>query len=710
MRPTIDEGIAKAQHGRVKVTPARAIEMAGQLYSKGEFAAAERVCRQLIAARPDSSDAHNILGVALAALGRPDEADEALRRAIEINPGAASYRANLSDVLRRAGRLDDAASAAQQAIELQPDNVHALNNLGIVQYERKQFEEAVACYRRALELKPGMAEALNNLGNALRATGDSEGAMEAYRQALTQRSIYPEAHNNLGALLQQDGKFEDAEGELRTAIAQNPRYIEAHNNLAQLLSSRKRDVEALAVLGEALKLGPDLQTLVLTAKVQLGRGNLEAAEQAARLALEIDEESADALTVLGQLLHDKDRYEEALAVLGQALKAAPDHAEALNFSGVALKSVGRLDEARAHIVKALELNPAMYGAYANLGDLVDFSHGAGAALFDRMQKIFEEAPEPEADELLALHFAFAKALDDRGEHAQALDHYVAGGRTKRAELGYNEADTNAFFDAIRAAFPKSLFEKRSYAGLDDERPVFIVGMPRSGSTLVEQILSSHPDVHGAGEVKHLSRVLGQLRDCFPSLPKYPAIVETIEPAQLDELANGYLQALAAGAGDARRISDKLLTNFFFLGLINLLFPRAKVIHTLRDPVDTCLSTFTKLFKDDMPHSYDLAELGRYYRKYRELMDHWEAVLPDGFMTSVRYEDVVADAEKEARRLVEFLGLEWDNRCVEFHKSERPVKTASLAQVRKPIYRTSLQRWRKYGAGLQPLIDALGDHA
>src|SRR6185312_769429 len=352
MRPTIDEGIAKAQHGRVKVTPARAIEMAGQLYSKGEFAAAERVCRQLIAARPDSSDAHNILGVALAALGRPDEANEALRRAIEINPGAASYRANLSDVLRRAGQLDDAARAAQQAIELQPDNVHALNNLGIVQYERKQFEEEVACYRRALELRPGMAEALNNLGNALRATGDPEGAMEAYRQALTHRSIYPEAHNNL----------------------------------AQLLSSRKRDVEALAVLGEALKLGPDLQTLVLTAKVQLGRGNLEAAEQAARLALEIDQESAAAMTVLGQLLHDKDRYDEALEVLGQALKAAPDHAEALNFSGVALKSVGRLDEARAHIVKALELNPAMYGAYANLGDLVDFSVGAGAALFDRMQK------------------------------------------------------------------------------------------------------------------------------------------------------------------------------------------------------------------------------------------------------------------------------------------------------------------------------------
>ena len=710
MDPTVDEAIAKAQHGRVKVTPAKAIEMAGELYSKGEFAAAERVCRQLIAVRPDSSDAHNVLGVTLARMGRVDEGVAALKRAIAINGVPASYHANLGEVLRQAGRLDEASEAIAQAIRLQPDNAQAHNNLGIVQYERAEFEEAVASYRRALELRPGMAEALNNLGNALRATGDREGAMDAYREALAQRSHYPEAHNNLGTLLQQDGKIGEAERELRTAIEQNPEYIEAHNNLAQLLSSKKRDVEALAVLAEALKLGPDVQTLVLTAKVQLGRGNLEAAEQAARLALEMEEESADALTVLGQVLHDRDRYDEALEVLGRALKAAPDNAEALNFTGVALKSVGRLDEARAHVLKALELNPAMYGAYANLGDLVDFSEGTGAALFERMQKIFEDAREPEADELLALHFAYAKALDDRGEHGRALGHYIAGGRIKRAELGYNESDTRAFFDAIRAAFPKAAFENRSAAGLDDERPVFIVGMPRSGSTLVEQILSSHPQVHGAGEVKHLNRALGQLRDRFPSLPKYPAIVETITPAQLDTLGKDYLQALAQGAGEARRITDKLLTNFFFLGLINLLFPNAKVIHTLRDPVDTCLSGFTKLFKDDMPHSYDLAELGRYYRKYRELMDHWEAVLPHGFMTTVRYEDVVADAETEARRMIEFLGLEWDDRCVEFHKSDRPVKTASLAQVRKPIYTSSVQRWKRYGAGLQPLIDALQDHA
>jgi len=703
----IDQTIGEAQHGRVKVTPAEAIEMAGQLYSRGEFVQAERVCRQLIAARPDVSDAYNILGVTIARLERMDEAVAALTRAIEINGAPASYHANLGEILRQAGRLDEASAAIEQAIRLQPDNAQAHNNLGIVHYERKEFKEAVASYRCALELRPGMAEALNNLGNALRGTGDTEGALDAYRQALAERDPYPEAHNNLGTLLKQHGKMEEAEQELRTAIRQNPRYIEAHNNLAQLLSTQKREVEALGLLAESLKLQPDnVQTLVLTAKVQLARNNLEAAEQAARLALEVDEESADALTVLGQVLHDRDRFEEALELLDRAVRIAPDNADAHNFTGVTLKSVGRLDEARTHILKALELNPAMYGAYANLSDLVDFSEGIGAELFERMATILKQAADPQAEELLALHFAYAKALDDRGEHEQALGHYIRGGRLKHAQLGYDEADTNAFFDAIRAAFSKQLFENRRYPGLDDERPVFIVGMPRSGSTLIEQILSSHPQVHGAGEVKHLSRALSQLRDRFPSLPKYPAMVETITPAQLDMVANDYREALVEGAGGAGRITDKLLTNFFFLGLINLLFPNAKVIHTVRDPVDTCLSTFTKLFKDDMPHSYDLAELGRYYGKYRQLMDHWQAVLPEGFMTTVRYEDVVADTEKEARRLIAFLGLDWDDRCVDFYKSDRPVKTASLAQVRRPIYKSSVERWRKYGVGLRPLLDAL----
>ena len=181
----------------------------------------------------------------------------------------------------------------------------------------------------------------------------------------------------------------------------------------------------------------------------------------------------------------------------------------------------------------------------------------------------------------------------------------------------------------------------------------------------------------------------------------------INSAQLDIVAKGYLKALTAGSGDAKRVTDKLLTNFFFVGLIHSLYPKAKFVNTMRDPVDTCLSGFTKLFKDDMPHSYDLTELGRYYSKYRELVQHWHEVLPEGVLMTVQYEEVVADTEKEAKRLIEFLGLKWDPRCVDFHKSERPIKTASVAQVRKPIYKTSVQRWKRYGDGLQPLVDAIG---
>ena len=704
---SVDQAIATAQKGRVNVTPQQAMQMAGKLYSEGKFAQAEKVCRQTLAARPGNADAHNILGVSLQAQGKSAEAMEELRRAVELAPKAGNLRANLGEVLRLNGELDEAREQLEKAVEAEPKNAQALNNLGIVHYEQRKYKEAADYYRRALEVRPNMAEALNNLGNALRVLGDLDGAIDAYQGALLHREVYPEAYNNLGTLLQQDGRMEEAEHALRKSVMQNPRYVEAHNNLASLYAAQKKEVDALRVISDTLKFAPrHPATLLLTAKIQMRRNNHPAAEQAARMVLQAEPKNAQALTVLGQVLHETDRYDEALEVLEQAVQEAPKSAEALNFYGVALKSVGRLDEAREYILKALNLNRGMFGAYANLNDLVDFSQGEGAELFKRMDAIMSSAKNQETEPFLALHFAYAKALDDRGEHERALEHYIVGGRMKRAQLNYDEAEVFGFFDSIRDAFPKEIFENRPYAGIDDERPVFIIGMPRSGSTLVEQIVSSHPDVYGAGEVKYLSRALGQLRDRFPSLPKFPQMMPKLSPPQLDIVANNYLKALTKDAGEAKRVTDKLLTNYFFVGFLHLLYPKAKFVNTLRDPVDTCLSGFTKLFKDDMPHSYDLAELGRYYGKYRELMQHWEKVLPQGVLKTVQYEDVVADTEKEAKALIEFLGLEWNDKCVDFHKSDRPVKTASVAQVRRPIYNTSVQRWKKYGDGLQPLVDAI----
>jgi len=263
-----------------------------------------------------------------------------------------------------------------------------------------------------------------------------------------------------------------------------------------------------------------------------------------------------------------------------------------------------------------------------------------------------------------------------------------------------------FFDSIREVFNEDYFNKRPYEGIPTSLPIFIVGMPRSGSTLTEQIISSHPDVYGAGEIKLLSACLTAMRQKYPNVPRFPQMALGMKTHQYVSVANSYLKEMAAMSPSALRVTDKLLTNYYFVGFINTLFPNAKIIHTMRNPVDTCLSAYSKLFKDDMPHSYDLAEIGRYYKKYEQLMEHWRRVLPAGVMLDVQYESVVEDAETHARKIVEFCGLPWNDACLNFHKSERPVKTASVSQVRKPIYGSSVNRWERYGDGLKPLIDAL----
>jgi tetratricopeptide (TPR) repeat protein len=701
----IDEVARKVQNGNVTLPPDKAIELAGKLYSDGRYRQAENLCRQIIQHNPRQADAHNILGVSLNAQGRAKEAITMLRRAIKLAPEASGFYANLGEIERRNGHAVEARFALKKAIELNPQNSEAFNNLGIIHYDRKEYEEALACYRSALALNPKFAEAYNNMGNAQRAGGDRDAAGQSYHEALINRENYPEAYNNLGVLLKESDKPREAEHALKKAISQDPAYIDAHNNLAALFFSLEEDVEALRILSEALKLnGRHPATLILTARIQLRRANYPAAEQACRMVIADDPNNAEALTVLGHILHETDRYDEAIVVLEEAIKKNPDFAEGRSFYGVALKSVGRLDEARQEILSAITLNDAMYGSYANLSDLVDFAKEP--ELWGRIQGIMEAAPNKETDQMLPLHFAYAKGLEDMGEHPRALDHYIIGGRLKRAKLRYVEEETFAFFDSIKKAFPAEVFANRRYKGHPTNRPVFIIGMPRSGSTLVEQILSSHPDVFGAGEVKYLSRALAVVRDRFPTLPRYPDMFEKLGSSELDIIAKSYLESLFAGTEKAPRVTDKLLTNYFFVGLIHILFPNARIINTRRDAVDTCLSAFTKLFKDDMPHSYDLVELGRYYRQYEALMDHWQKVLPEGVMTTVVYEDVVADTDKAARGLIEFLGLPWNDACLEFHKSDRPVKTASVAQVRKPIYNSAVERWRKYGPGLQPLIDAL----
>jgi len=685
----------------------QAVKVAGDHFGAGRLDQAEKIARQVIEAKPDNSDAHNILGAVLFRRGQTAEGLGEVREAIRLNGGIAVYHANRGEMERKAGNLEAAERSLQRAIKLQPRSAQALNNLGIVYFDQRKYQDAIDTYNRAIDLTAGAyAEAHNNVGNAYRALGRSAEAIEAYERAIERRANYPEAYNNLGSALRDLRKFEQAEMSYQRAIALRPDYYEAVDNMASLLIMQERYEDTLRPLSEILKAQPNrASSLLLVARAQMGRHSIRQAESALKAYLKQRPDSAEALIMMGQICHELDRYDEAVASYEAALKARPNNIEALNYLGVALKSVGRMDDARAAFMRAIELQPNAPGTYSNIADLEKFT--PDHPLLKSLEEFAARDNGKFADRFISVHFALGKAYDDIGDHVKAFDHYARGAARKRAQLEYKETETADFFDSVEKVFSAEYFANRPYEGNPSQVPVFIVGMPRSGSTLTEQILASHPAIYGAGEIKTLTYVLGAVRQRYPSIPKYPESALSMKPGQFAAVAKMYLDTITERAGTAARITDKLLSNFYFVGLINTLFPNARIIHTRRNPIDTCLSTFTKLFKDEMAHSYDLTDLGRYYRRYEALMAHWRRVLPAGAMLDVVYEDVVANTEAKAREMIAFCGLEWDDRCLAFHKTERPVKTASVSQVRKPLYGTSVARWRKYGDRLKPLLDALG---
>jgi hypothetical protein len=305
---------------------------------------------------------------------------------------------------------------------------------------------------------------------------------------------------------------------------------------------------------------------------------------------------------------------------------------------------------------------------------------------------------------MKLHFALGKAYGDLGERERSFGHLLAGNREKRLQTPYDEAATLQRFTRIARACTPQLLAARRGAGHMGEAPVFVVGMLRSGSSLVEQILASHPQVHGAGECEAFGRAIAELR--LPQEQQPPEAMAELPAEALRRLGESCEARLRHRAPQALRVVDKTLVNFTRLGLIHLALPQAKIIHTVRDPVDTCLSCFSHLFDGDHPYAYDLAELGRYWRAYEALMAHWRALLPPGVLLDLRYEDLVDDLEGQARRLVQHCGLQWHPACLDFHTTQRSVRTASLAQVREPIFRSSLHKGRAYGSLLQPLLEAL----
>jgi len=608
----------------------------------------------------------------------------------------------------QAGVLEDAERLYRRVLAMAPNHPDSLHLLGLVRAQSDAVEEAVALMGRAVALKPDFALAHYNLGNALRRLGRDEAAAEAYREAIRLKPDSPGALVNLGVTLRGLGRHEDALQAYGRALAYRPDDAQTHYNLGIALQGLGRLEDSIRAYGRAVALKPDHADAwanLAAALIGLGRGPEALEPCQRRVALEPD--AAEAHASLAAIWLELGRPEEAEQASRRAVALAPADAGAWVNLAISLQELGRGAEARAAVDQALAINPGFAPAWSVRGDLKTFTRDDPdlAALGGLLASA--NATDASEEDRLDLEFTLGKALMDVGDVDGAFAHLNAANRLKRAALTCDVGQDAGEFAAIAKALDGAPLGHPAQGGDPSDRPVFIIGMPRSGTTLVEQILASHPRVHGAGELPILEAIL--IDRLGPSLSSTARAERLAGLSQGDIAAMGsiYVRKLAEIAPGAARVTDKMPSNFRWAGLIRLILPNARIIHCRRDPVDTCLSCYTRKFSKGQPFAYDLRDLGLYYRAYDGLMDHWRELLPADRFMEVEYEAVVDDLEGEARRLVAFCGLDWDEACLSFYQTPRAVRTASVNQVRKPLYRSSVARWKAYEAHLGPLLEALG---
>lgn len=617
------------------------------LTSQHYFQEAQLKVQEAIALQPDNAEAHNHLGFILENQGKLAEAEAAVREALGLKPDFADAHKHLSFLLGNQGKLAEAAAAAKEALKLNPNDAQTRRNLSIIQ----KYQNS-----------PGQKMPVAKLGKPSKLAS----------QKLKDASDY----NSLGFTFWKQNKLVEAEVILREALRLQPDYPEAYNTLGAILFSL---------------------------------GKLAEAEKAARKVIASRPDYPEAYTNLGAILHNQGRLSESEAALIHAIALKPNYAEAHKNLGVVLKNQGKLAEAEAAFRDAIACQPNYAEVYKHLGELKKYSDPKGDIA--AMEKLLSQSGTA-SQESMNLCFALGKAYEDIGNYDRAFDYFSKGNQLKRQSLNFNIANVETYVNRTIEVFTKSLFAKYNQVGLASDLPILIVGMPRSGTTLVEQILASHPQVYGAGELPYLNQMTNKLARALSVEVKglklhFPESMTKINASkQLQKAGELYIKALRKHDAEARYITDKMPDNSFRIGVLHLMLPQVKIIHCLRNPADTCLSCYQKLFAQGQSFSYDLKDLGRYYQLYHRMMQHWHAVLP-GQILKVQYEDVVASQEEKAREILDFCGIEWDDACLNFYQSDRTVKTASAAQVRQPIYTTSVQRWRRYERQLAPLLEALG---
>lgn len=600
----------------------------------------------------------------------------------------------------RSGRLRHAKEACRRILDRQ-QHAEAILLLGMIAHEQRDLGAAVRHYELFLDLEPKHARARYHLGLALNQLGQTEAAVRQLRQSISIVDENPNAHLQLGDACTKLGRWDDAAKAYGRALDLHPDDVATTIKLGNTLLAAQRFADAVELYARAVDASP---------------GNARFHRH------------------LGAVLHRLGRTQRAIDCFDEALRLRPDYAKARIDYALVLRQLGRTRDARDQIEKAIRENPDEVDGHLSLA-LTLRQEGKTDLAIDRLEQLLVAKPacgaayhhialiEPtprlrrRIENLLAdpglpredaihCHFALGNVADANGAFDRAFDHYQTANSLQRQSVVYDPEANTRLFDRLMATYSKRFVEHKRTRGNPSAVPVFIVGLPRSGTTLVEQILASHGSIHGAGELESLAGVNHAIARRFRDAKPAPECMSLIDAQTVDEFSALYLAELRLRSPSAERVVDKLPGNFVRVGLIRMLFPNAYIVHCTRNALDTCLSLYFHYFQA-LACSFDLAELGRYFVDYRRLMAHWNDVFP-GEIFEARYEELVAEPERITRGLLDYLDVEWDERCLAFHENERSVMSPSNLQVRRPIYSTSIGRWRRYEKHLGPLMEILGD--
>lgn len=635
----------------------------------GQAATAEKWLRALAARAPDDVHCLWLLGAALLAQEKLGPAVETLERALALAPDFADARVDLARACRRDGHTARAREEVRRVLEGSPMHHRAWLAYGDVLVDLGQHGDARIAYERARLTDP-FRPRVEQGTQALQAL-DRKQAELIFREILRTDASHVAALSGLAALSLAAGVPHDAERLLKHALQQSAHLPLALRGLAPVL---------------------------------LDLGRLQEADAVVRHLLEIEPGNPQNWVVLGAISTRLLRQDEALRAYEEASRLNPHEVRLRMSIGHLHKTAGRREECIAAYKASLALDPALGEAYWSLADLKNYVFSD--AEITAMQRLLDAPPRDRSSEA-QLHFAMGRACELRADYPRAFAHYARGNALKRQDVTFDIAHFERKSARVRATFDAAFFAARVSDGEPDGSPIFVVGLPRSGSTLVEQILASHSSVEGTMELSNLLSLVREFDHLDAARDAYPESVAAALPARLAALGRRYLDETAPLRTGLPRFIDKMPNNFSHVGLIQAILPNATVIDMRRHPMDACFSTFKQHFAEGQSFSYDLEDLGRYYRCYLELMDHWDRVLPDKVL-HLSYEALVREPEATIRRLLDHCRLPFEPGCLAFHETRRQIRTASAEQVRQPLYGSAVGYWRHFATELEPLRRALGD--